>query len=330
MATNKHGQWSDDIAELSVVVDSPPWQTWWFRIVAAATILALAFGFYRRRIRNIEVQKEQLEIQVEEKTREIRETQDQLVQSEKLAAIGRLTAGVAHEINTPIGAIKSNTDVATRCVAKLEESWGKSSHEHQRFLEILNENNRVSSSASDRIANIVNSLKTFTRLDEAEFGKVDIHECLDSAYTLIRHEIRDGIEVAKEYGEIPEIYCYASELNQVFMTLLSNAVEAIEGEGTITLRTSVDKNKVRVEISDSGKGIPVEQLKTLFDFNFTTKDARVGMGMDLFSAYNIVQNHGGELTAETELGRGSTFTITLPTDFEENLPQKKGVPHARA
>ena len=134
----------------------------------------------------------------------------------------------------------------------------------------------------------------------------------------------------KEYGEIPEIYCYASELNQVFMTLLRNAVEAIEDEGTITLRTSVDKNKVRVEISDSGKGIPVEQLESLFDFSLTTKGARVGMGMDLVNAYNIVQNHRGELKAESELGRGSTFTIILPTDFEKNRPQKKGEPYARA
>ena len=246
------------------------------------------------------------------------------MQSEKLAALGRLTAGIAHEINTPIGTIKSNTDIATKCVAKLEESWGKSREEHQRFFEILKENNRVSSFTSDRIANIVNGLKTFTRLDEAEFAKVDIHEGLDSAYTLIRHEIRDGIEVAKEYGEIPEIFCYASELNQVFMTLLSNAVEAIEGEGTITLRTSVDKNKVRVEFSDSGKGIPVEQLESLFDFNFTTRGARVGMGMDLVNAYNIVQSHRGELTAESEVGRGSTVTIILPTDLKKNLSQRKG------
>ena len=124
--------------------------------------------------------------------------------------------------------------------------------------------------------------------------------------------------MVKEYGETPEIYCYASELNQVFMTLLRNAAEAIEGEGMITLRTSVDENTVRVEISDSGKGIPIEQLKTLFDFNLTTRGARVGMAMDLVNAYNIVQNHRGELTAESEVGSGSIFTITLPTDFHED------------
>ena len=323
MAANEDDVWSQHVASVRVVVERPPWQTWWFRTVAGAAILVLAFGWYRRRVRNIELQKEQLEIQVEEKTREIRETQDQLVRSEKLAALGRLTAGIAHEINTPIGTIKSNTDIATRCVAKMEKAWGKvqtpeDSDDYRRFVDTLKESNRLSSFAGDRIANIVDSLKAFTRLDEAQFGKVDIHKGLDSAHTLIRHEFRDGIAVVKEYGETPEIYCYASELNQVFMTLLRNAAEAIEGEGMITLRTSVDENTVRVEISDSGKGIPIEQLKTLFDFNLTTRGARVGMAMDLVNAYNIVQNHRGELTAESEVGSGSIFTITLPTDFHED------------
>ena len=258
----------------------------------------------------------------------LKTTQGQLVQSEKMAALGKLTAGIVHEINTPIGAIKSNTDVAIRCVAKLEEIFANTrtvtnSDEYQKFLDILKGSSRVSSTASERIADIVSSLKNFTRLDEAESQEVNIHEGLDSAHTLMQHEIKSDVDVVKQYGEIPEIRCYASELNQVFMTLLRNAVQAIEGEGTITLRTSVDKNNVRIEISDSGKGIPAEQLETLFDFNFTTKGARVGMDMGLINASNIVQNHKGELEVESEVGAGSTFTITLPTDCDKNLPQRK-------
>ena len=334
-ASNRDGVWSEEEAAIDIVITPPIWKTWWFRSLAVATILFLVFSGYKRRVRNIELQKERLEIQVEEKTREIRETQDQLVQSEKLAALGRLTAGIAHEINTPIGAIKSNADIAARCVAKLEEILGESKgleddDGYRRFLDVLKENNRVSLSASDRISNLVNNLKAFSRLDEAPFAKCDIHKGLDSAYALIRHEIRDEIEVAKEYGELPEIYCYASELNQVFMTLLRNAIEAIEGEGRVTLKTSVDKNKVRVEISDSGKGIPKERLTTLFDFSFTTNGATVGLGMDLVNAYNIVQNHRGELKAETDVGGGSTFTIILPTDLETNLPRKERRPEAKA
>ena len=132
--------------------------------------------------------------------------------------------------------------------------------------------------------------------------------------------------MVRQYGELPEIYCYASELNQVFMTLLRNAVEAIEGEGKVTLKTSIDKNKVRVEISDSGKGISKERLATLFDFSFTTNGASVGLGMDLVNAYNIVQKHRGELKAETEVDGGSTFTIILPTDLEKNLPRREQGP----
>ncbi len=325
MAANEDDVWSQHVPSVRVVVEQPPWQTWWLRTVVGAAILALAFGWYRRRIKNIEVQKEQLEIQVEEKAREIRETQDQLVRSEKLAVLGKLTAGIAHEINTPLGTIKSNTDIATRCIGKIEEAWRKektleNSGDNRRFVDILKESNLLSSFAGDRIANLVDSLKTFTRLDEAQFGKVDIHKGLDSAHTLIRHEFRDGIAVVKEYGETPEIYCYGSELNQVFMALLRNAAEAIEGEGMITLRTSVHEDTVRVEISDSGKGIPVGEVETLFDFDLTTRGARVGVAMDLVNAYNIVQNHHGELKAESEVGNGSIFTITLPTDLHESHP----------
>jgi len=196
--SNNDGVWNEKGAAIKITITPPFWQTWWFRIVAGASVLALAFGWYRNRIKNIETQKKKLEIQVEEKTREIRQTQAQLVQSEKMAALGKLTAGIAHEINTPIGAIKSNTDVAIRCVAKLEKILAKTvtnSDEHQKIFEILKENSWVSSTASDRITDIVSSLKNFTRLDEAEFEKADLHEGLDSTLTLIQHEMKVQVGV---------------------------------------------------------------------------------------------------------------------------------------
>ena len=252
---------------------------------------------------------------------ELKAAQTQLVQSEKMAAIGQLTAGIAHEINSPIGVIRSNFETARRCTAKLEEILEKAKEiaknsQYQKFLGILKDNSQVSTIASDRIANIVSSLKNFTRLDEAEFARVNIHEGLDSTLTLIQHEIKDGIDVVKEYAELPEVHCCPSEINQVFMTLLRNAVQAIDNEGRVIVRTSTEKTNVSVQFSDTGKGISPENLKTLFDFGFTTKGRRVAMGMGLASAHNIIQDHKGELKVESEVGKGSTFTILLPSGLE--------------
>ncbi len=251
---------------------------------------------------------------------ELKSTQSQLVQSEKIAALGKLTAGVAHEINNPLGALKSTMDILSRCVNKLKQIPHsgetpvvvKDSTDFQKSLNILEENSRVALSASDRISRTITSLKNFARLDEAEFKKVDIHEGIESTLTLIEHEVKEGINVIKEYGDIPQIYCYAGEINQVFMTLLTNAVQAIEDTGTVTIKTFADKPNIIVRISDTGVGIPPDKLKTLFDFSFTTKKSRVGMGMGLLNAYNIIQRHKGEIKVGSEVGKGTTFKITLP------------------
>ncbi len=190
---------------------------------------------------------------------------------------------------------------------------------YQKSLQILEENRQVASSAGERIMKVVTSLRNFTRLDEAEFEEADIHQGLDSALTLIQHEMEDRVRVEKNYGDIPEIRCYPAELNQVFMTLLRNAAQAIEKKGTTTIKTSSDEKNVYVKISDTGKGMPPEKIKTLFELGFTTKDTRVGMAMGLINAYSIIQNHKGELKVESEVGKGSTFTIILPMDLKETF-----------
>lgn len=274
------------------------------------------------RLRNVELKEKN--VQLKQLLNELKTAQTQLVQSEKMAALGKITAGITHEINSPIGAIKSNADVAIRCVLGLREIFGANdkidkSRDFQKFLKILEDNNRVSVTASNRIVNIVSSLKNFTRLDAAEFEKVNIHEGLDSALTLIQHEIKNGIIVEKDYGEIPDISCYPSELNQVFMTLLRNAVQAIEHKGSVTIRTSIGgKGRVFVEISDTGKGMPPDQLKSIFELSFTTKGVRIGMGMGLINAYNIIQKHKGELSVESEVGKGSAFLVSLPTKLQKS------------
>ncbi len=279
----------------------------------------------RARLKSVKLKAEKS--QLEKLLKELKETQTQLIQSEKMAALGKLTAGIVHEINTPVGALKSTMDTMSRCSAKINQILENSSTlaevknngDYQKSLKILKENRQVASSASERIIKVVTSLKNFTRLDEAEFEMADIHEGLDSALTLIQHEIKDRVLVEQNYSDIPEIRCYPAELNQVFMTLLRNAAQAIEKKGTITIKTSSDENNVYVKISDTGKGMPSEKIKSLFELGFTTKDTRVGMGMGLINAYNIIQNHKGELKVESEVGKGCTFTIILPMDLKKTI-----------
>ena len=277
------------------------------------------------RLKNVELKEKNL--QLEQLLQELQAAQVQLVQAEKMAVIGKLTAGITHEINTPVGALKSTMDTMNRCGARINQiledsntlAEVRNNGDYQKSLKILQENREVASSASERIIKLVTSLKNFTRLDKAEFEKADIHEGLNSALTLLQHEMKDRVLVEQNYGDIPEIRCYPAELNQVFMTLLRNAAQAIEQKGTITIKTSSDENNVYVKVSDTGKGMPSEKIKTLFEFGFTTKDTRVGMGMGLINAYTIIQNHKGELKVESEVGKGSTFKIILPMDLKETF-----------
>ena len=253
---------------------------------------------------------------------ELKTTQGQLIQSERMAALGQLTAGIVHEINTPIGTIKTTVDTIGRCSTKIDSILEKSktltelkeNNDYQKSARILKENGQVASTASDRITKVVTSLKNFTRLDQAEFEKADINEGLDSTLTLIQLELKDGVRLEKSYGDIPKIQCYPSELNQVFMTLLRNAAQATEKKGALRIKTAADENYVYVIISDTGKGMPPDKIKTLFDLRFATKGTRMGMRLGLISAYNIIQKHNGNIKVESELEKGTEFTITLPVN----------------
>jgi two-component system NtrC family sensor kinase len=191
----------------------------------------------------------------------------------------------------------------------------KSNLQLKKSLKILENNNRVTSTASERITDIVRSLKSFARLDEASYQKANIHEGLDSTLTLIDHEIKDRITVIKRYGDIPEIDCYPDQLNQVFMNILMNAIQAIGKKGQITINTSLEKEKVVETITDSGCGIRTENIGKIFNPGFTTRGPRVGMGLGLPISYNIIQKHGGEIKVSSEVGKGTSFTILLPTDL---------------
>ncbi|MDA0745432.1 MAG: ATP-binding protein [bacterium] len=256
---------------------------------------------------------------------QLRETQDQLIMQEKMASLGSLVAGVAHEINNPIGAVKSASDVSRRCIERIQSILSsdrptQNIREDAQFLkalDLLQANNRITVTGSDRIATIVRSLRNFARLDEAQFQEANLHEGLDSTLTLIEHELKNRITVIRTYGDLPLVPCYPNELNQVFMNLLLNAAHAIESQGEIHIETSASLKTAILKISDTGKGIPPKNLSRIFDPGFTTKGVGVGTGLGLSISYNIVQKHRGELHVESQVGKGTTFTITLPTDLKE-------------
>jgi len=265
---------------------------------------------------------EDLEHKVQERTRELREKQAQLVQSEKMAALGNLVAGVAHEINTPLGALHSNVDIFIRTFDKIralvsDPSTPAEVRENPELLKLIDavdEVNTVSRMATIRIVNIVNSLRNFARLEEAERKDADLHEGIESTLTLVHHQMKNRIDVVKNYGEIPHIRCYPNQLNQVFMNLLVNAAQAIEGTGTITVTTrrGESEGSVVVEISDDGRGIDPENLSKIFDPGFTTKGAGVGTGLGLSIVYQIVKDHDGEVEVVSQPGVGTTFRVVLP------------------
>lgn len=234
--------------------------------------------------------------------KELKETQIQLINSEKMASLGQLVAGVAHEINTPVASIKSNNGIVAKLLGSIDDVDLK---------EMLSDINEIDKEAVNRISNIVTSLKKFVRLDEAELQEADINKELDLTLELIRHETKNRIEIVRNYGEIPAIKCFPNMLNQVFTNILINACQAIEGKGKIIITTEYRDKKLVVKIKDNGKGIPPNQLSKIFSAGFTTKGVGVGTGLGLAICTKIIEKHKGEITVNSEIGKGSEFVITI-------------------
>jgi two-component system, NtrC family, sensor kinase len=284
----------------------------------------------------------QLEERVDERTRELtgknaqleraleqlRDTQDQLVIREKLASLGSLVAGIAHEVNTPIGAIIAAADISDRCLAKIVgtlQAAGRvecfeEGSENQEYVSVLRENNRVIASAADRISALVRSLRSFARLDEAELQLADLHDGIENTLSLIEHEWLGHVSVERQFGAIPKIWCYPNQLNQVFFSLFINASQAMRSGGRLTVATSMANGDIRVRISDTGKGILQEHLGRIFDPGFTTKGVGVGTGLGLSISHNIVSKHGGRMTVTSTPGKGSDFVISLPVREPGGVP----------
>jgi signal transduction histidine kinase len=202
------------------------------------------------------------------------------------------------------------------------------SEKTQTMFTMLDSLTDVNVLACSRIIRIVRDLKNFARLDEADFKEVNINENLESTLSLLQHELRDRIQVWKDYFELPPLACYPNRLNQVFMNLLVNAIQSISGKGEIRIRTSLENQKILVEISDSGSGIKEEHLERIFDPGFTTKGVGVGTGLGLSISARIIQDHRGSISVQSQVGKGTTFIISLPLQSNpetDRLPAKAEV-----
>ena len=265
------------------------------------------------------------------------EAQDKLRQSETLASIGQLAAGVAHEINNPIGYIFSNFGTLEKYLADLFRMLGAyqeaepalGAHPAAGRLKALREEIEIDFLKADiptlmaeskegitRVRLIVQNLKDFSRVDTSqEWVAAELHHGIDATLNIVNNEIKYKADVVKRYGTLPDIECLPSELNQVFLNLLVNAAHAITAErGLITLSTGCapDGATVWVEVADNGSGIDREHLGRIFDPFFTTKPIGKGTGLGLSLSYGIVAKHGGQIEVESEVGRGTTFRVTLP------------------
>ena len=264
----------------------------------------------------------ELEESCQTKDVQLSRSQAQLIQSERLAMLGRMLAGMAHEIRTPLGAINGNNDVLEAVGHEVREQFQRLVAEHpelaakcERASECLDDTIRTNRMASERLLAIVKSTRSFARSEESGMRSVDLNEGLEDSLVLATHELKNRIEVVREFGELPEIECYPSQINQVFLNLIVNASQAIEGRGSIRIRTWIQEDTVRVAVSDTGVGISPEVRDRIFDLGFTTKEAGQGSGLGLSICNAIIQqNHGGSIEVETAPGKGSTFTVILPRD----------------
>ncbi len=263
--------------------------------------------------------------ELEEADEENRDAQAKLVHTAKMASLGQLVAGIAHELNNPISFIYSNvshlSDYGKRLIHLVEVAKDnpedlEKEKEKVEFDYIVKDLPKLIQSCEEgarRTRDIVLGLRNFSRLDEAKVKEVDIHEGINSTLDLLAGEMRPRIEVNKKYGKLPKVVCYPSQLNQVFMNIITNAIHAIKKNGEITITTAVkDKRRVEISIRDTGVGMSQDVQEKLFDPFFTTKGVNQGTGLGMSITYGIIEKHGGEISVRSKVGQGTEFIILLP------------------
>jgi signal transduction histidine kinase len=254
---------------------------------------------------------ETLEVRVQERTAELQDTQAQLVQAEKMKSLGQLVAGVAHELNNPIGFVHANLQLLDEYIHKFVEAQ-RAGGDPERAREAITKLLARSREGTERVKKIVQDLRTFSRMDHAELQDVDLHEEIERTLALMEPRFKNGIAVERDFGEIPRVRCYAGQLNQVFLNLLMNACDAMKDQGKITIRTRQGPLGVRLTFADDGPGIPEAVRSRIFDPFFTTKPVGEGTGLGLSLSHGIIERHGGTIQVESEPGAGATFVIDLP------------------
>lgn len=275
---------------------------------------------------------------VSEALAKLEKTQMQLMQSEKMAAVGQLAAGVAHEINNPVGFVSSNVNTLSEYVTQLfalldahegvqdqlppEAQQALAAARQKADLGFLREDTpqllRESQEGLARVKGIVADLKDYSHVDESLWQYADINRGVQSTLNVAWNEVKYKAEVVKELGDLPQVFCIASQINQVVMNLLVNAAQAIEGKGRIVLRTGVQGDRVWIEVEDNGRGMAPDVQQRIFEPFFTTKEVGKGTGLGLSISWEIIQRHQGSLSVRSTPGQGSTFRIELPVKGRSN------------
>ena len=282
----------------------------------------------------------QLTEQLEQAYESQKAAQSQLVQQEKMASIGQLAAGVAHEINNPVGFIRSNLNTLGKYLQRLNEhiesleqviansdredliQQAKESRRKKKLNVILEDASELieeSVEGTNRVSVIVQNLKSFSRVDDAGFHWADLHECLEASLSIAWNEIKYNSQIEKDYGDLPQVFCNPQQLNQVFLNLLVNAAQAIAQHGTITIKTWVDEQWAHIAIKDTGCGMNDEVKSRIFDPFYTTKEVGKGTGLGLSICYDILSKHHGLISVDSALGQGTVFYLQLPLQPPEEM-----------
>lgn len=305
-------------------------------VLAITTVLAIAAAMYfflrERQLRaGLDLNQE------EAKKREA--SQAQVIHTTKLASLGQMVAGVAHEINTPLGFVKSNVEVVSDLISEYEGAVTKVMTGVDLMLSLdasmvdqakaairkarieltkattLNEARELLEDSAEglkQMSSLVLNLKGFARVDRDGMDSIDLNDSVRSALTIAGHQLRDRIEVVQELGDLPKVKCMPSQINQVFLNMITNAAQAMDDEGRLTIRSIAKPNVVEVSFEDTGRGIPDDVLPKIFDPFFTTKPVGEGTGLGLSIVHKIVQGHGGTIRVKSQVGKGTTFFVELP------------------